>query len=334
MSAHTFKVFKLHFTTPLHIGKSQDDYGISLKNIESDTIYAALTATLPKLGKEVPKDGDLGCCISSLFPFYQKEKNSPSVLFFPKPLKQPLINIADSTLRKKIKKVCWLDKTYFEQQLNGIPMNIENDSNDIVGEYILKNKELIPKDEKIISSHVSVRATISRNGEDTKPYYIDRLFFTDYSGLFFLADGDTTLLEEALTLLQHEGIGTDRNVGNGSFEYSKETITITYSSESNHVLSLSSFIPESKEQLSQMLDDKNIAYNIARRGGWITTPPFTTFRKNAIYAFTASSVFKSALNGVHIAGKLVNLNPKIEFTSSPMHPIWRCGKSIFIPIKI
>ncbi len=334
MSSHTFKVFKLHFTTPLHISNVQDDYGISLKSIESDTMYAAITATLPKLGIEVPQDGHLGCCISSLFPFYQKNNDSTPILFFPKPLKQPLINIADSTLRKKVKKVVWLDKNYFEKQLNGVPICIEDDFNHIVGEFMLKNKELLPDDGKFISSQVSVHAIVSRCGEDTKPYYMDRLYFKDYSGLYFLADGDTTLIEKALDLLQHEGIGTDRNVGNGVFEYSKQEITIQLPVKSSHALSLSMFIPENKEQLDLMLNDKDVAYQFVRRGGWITTPPFTTYRKNAIYAFNASSVFASNNCNVFTAGKIVNLNPEIDFIDTQLHPIWRCGKSIFIPFKI
>ena len=59
MSKKTFKVFKLHFTTPLHIGDARDDYSISQKTIASDTMYAAITATLAKLGREI-KEGDLG----------------------------------------------------------------------------------------------------------------------------------------------------------------------------------------------------------------------------------------------------------------------------------
>lgn len=334
MSSHTFKVFKLHFTTPLHISNEKDDYGISLKSIESDTMYAALTATLPKLGIKVPENGDLGCCISSLFPFYQKDKDSNAVLFFPKPLKQPLINIPDSAQRKLVKKISWMDKDYFEKQINGTPINVEEDIKNIASEFLLKNKNLLPNNGKFISSQVDIHACISRNGKDTKPYYMDRLYFKDYSGLYFLAEGDTALIEQALDLLQHEGIGTDRNVGNGAFEYTIEEVTLQLPTDNQHIMSLSVFIPENKEQLYEMLNDKDAAYNFKRRGGWITTPPFNTLRKNYIYAFTASSVFKCTKNSTHIAGQIVDLNPEISFTESPLYSIWRCGRSIFIPFKL
>ena len=237
MGSHTFKVFKLHFTTPLHISNEKDDYGISLKSIESDTMYAAITATLDKLGEKIPANGDLGSSISSLFPFYQRDKDSDAVLFFPKPLKQPLINIPDSTLRKLVKKISWMDKEYFEKHINGTPINVEEDIKNIAGEFLLKDKSILPNNGKFISSQVDIHARVDRKGEDTRPYYMDRLYFKDYSGLYFLAEGDTALIEKALDLLQHEGIGTDRNVGNGAFEYTIEKchITIPYRQQTCYV---------------------------------------------------------------------------------------------------
>ena len=99
-------------------------------------------------------------------------------------------------------------------------------------------------------------------------------------------------------------------------------------------LTLSSFIPESKEQLTELLDGDNIAYDFIRRGGWITTPPHNTIRKNIIYAFTAASVFAKQTSDVYTSGKIVDLKPQLNFEPKVAHPIWRCGKALFIPIKI
>ena len=44
MATETFSIYKLHFTTPVHLGDMRDDYGISLKAMASDTMYAALIA--------------------------------------------------------------------------------------------------------------------------------------------------------------------------------------------------------------------------------------------------------------------------------------------------
>lgn len=336
MAKHTFNIYKLHFTSPLHLGDARDDYGVSLKSIASDTMYAALISSLAKLGEEIPKDGDLKCTISSLFPFYQKDKaDGNAVLFFPKPLKQTLPKSKKAVEeRKKIKKVTWLDASYFTKILRGEQLFDEQTigGNAIQGEFM--TDALIDKD--FISSQVSPRVTVSRDfSEDAKPFYMDRVTFKGYSGLFFIADGDVSLLEKALNLLQHEGIGTDRNVGNGYFEYEKDLIDLEIPDDANFVMSLSSFVPESKEQLQAMLESNEVAYDFQRRGGWITTPPYNTLRKNVIYAFTAASVFKSQCSGIECKGKVsVDLKPEINWDAKLEHSIWRCGRALFLPIKL
>lgn len=333
MVKHTFNIYKLHFTSPLHLGDARDDYGISLKTMASDTMYAALISSLAKLGEEIPKDGDLKCSISSLFPFYQKDKaDGNAVLFFPKPLKQTLPKSKKAVEeRKKIKKVTWLDASYFTKILRGEQLFDEQTigGNAIQGEFM--TDALIDKD--FISSQVSPRVTVSRDfSEDAKPFYMDRVTFKGYSGLFFIADGDVSLLEKALNLLQHEGIGTDRNVGNGYFEYDSTTVELDIPNGSEYALALSSFVPESKEQLQALLDSDNIAYDFQRRGGWITTPPNNTLRKNVIYAFTAASVFKHQCDGVETLGQVgIDLKPDLQMVE---HPIWRCGRALFLPIKV
>lgn len=334
MAKLNLNIYKLHFTTPLHLGDVRDDYSISLKSVASDTMYAALIASLAKLGETIPDNGDLKCTISSLFPFYQKDKaNNDAVLFFPKPLKQTVPHSqAAIEKRKKIKKVSWLDASYFSKALKGEQL-FDNDStiNKIKCEF-LSDKEF---DTDFITSQVSPRVSVSRTGvENAVPFYMDRIIFKDYSGLFFIAAGDISLLEKALNLLQHEGIGTDRNVGNGYFEYDKATIELDILEKTDYAISLSSFVPENKEQLTQMLDSEKIAYNFQRRGGWITTPPFNSYRKNAIYAFTYGSVFKHCCNSMEVHGKVdINLKPDISWNSGITHPIWRCGRALFLPFK-
>lgn len=333
MAKHTFNIYKLHFTSPVHLGDARDDYGVSLKTIASDTMYAALISCLAKLGEQIPKDGDLGCTISSLFPFYQKDKaDNNAVLFFPKPLKQILPSSQKVVEeRKKIKKIAWLDASYFTRILQGEQLFNEQtiEGNAIQGEFMTD----APIDKDFISSQVSPRVTVSRDfSEDAKPFYMDRVAFKGYSGLFFIADGDMSLLEKALNLLQHEGIGTDRNVGNGYFEYEKDTIEIDMPDAADFAMSLSSFVPESKEQLQALLDSDDVAYDFQRRGGWITTPPNNTLRKNVIYAFTAASVFKCQCDSIETLGRVgINLKPDLPMVE---HPVWRCGRALFLPINV
>ncbi|HPT40470.1 MAG TPA: type III-A CRISPR-associated RAMP protein Csm4 [Candidatus Paceibacterota bacterium] len=327
-----FAVYKLHFTTPLHLGDERDDYSISLKTYQSDAMYAALTSCLAIVGKAIPESGDLGFSISSLFPYYQKEKDSKAVYFFPKLLKQKLPKLEDISKAKIIKKVSWIETAYFEKLINGTTLfETEQEIGHIQGDFL--SSTVVEKD--FISSQVSPRVTVSRDqSEDAKPFYMDRIYFKDKSGLFFIVHGDTNILESALNILKDEGIGTDRNIGNGFFEFEKDGIELDLP-ESNFVTNLSMFCPESESQLNQMLDNESVAYDFTRRGGWITTSPHNTIRKNSVHMFLPSCVFHTPIKNaeVIISGKIHDLNPRINFAGID-HPVWRNGKAIFLPVIV
>lgn len=326
-----FKVYKLHFQGPLHLGDERDDYSVSLKTYQSDAMYAALTASLAKLGIDIPDGGDLGFTISSLFPFYQPSENEDPIYFFPKPLKQKLPELKEVKNAKKVKKVVWFDKDYYEKLIHGEDLfEDENIINSLDGEF-LSNRSF---DHEFIKSQVTPRVTVSRDqSEDAKPFYMDRIYFKGSSGLFFLVKGETELLDKAMNLLQHEGIGTDRNIGNGFFTFKTDEIEMDFP-DSDYCMNLSMFWPENAEQLKLMLEG-DVAYDFQKRGGWISTSPFNTYRKNSVHMFLPGSVFKmpNKLPQPNIIGKIGDLKPQ-SLKDVIKHPIYRNGKSIFIPVKI
>jgi CRISPR-associated protein Csm4 len=303
-------------------------------------LYAALMSCLAKNGEMMPDDGELGFTVSSLFPYFQKDKESMPVYFLPIPMQSKQADLADVTKAKTVKKVQWIDSNLYSSILSGESLfeGAENYIPYIQGNYLTTYE--LPEDingsKEFVRSEVSQRVTIvSRTGEeDSNPFYFDKILFRYDSGLYFIAEGDTTLLENALHLLSMEGIGTDRNVGYGFFEFTADTLSIDLPKDANHQLSLSLFIPESKEQLEQLMNSERVAYDFVRRGGWITTYPYMTLRKNAIYGFVPGSVFrKDEGNSATVIGKIVDLKPEttdVEIT----HHIWRNGKAIMIPIKL
>lgn len=331
----TFKIYKLHFSSPLHISNQHDEDDVSLNTIHSDTLYAALTSCLAKVGKDIPDDGDLGFTISSLFPYYQKDKTSSPVYFLPMPLQARQLSLEDVTMAKKVKKLKWVDLSLYDRILAG--EGISDFVPHIQEVYLTKASLPMSVDGscEFVRSEVSQRVTLkSRTGEeDAKPYYVDKIIFKDCSGLFFIVEGDTVKLEEALQFLSLEGIGTDRNVGYGFFDYTSDEISIELPGDADHQLALSLLIPESERQLRQLMDSDKVAYDFIRRGGWITTYPYNKLRKNAIYGFLPGSVFRRTSDeSCPPIGKIVNLQPEIgELT--PAHPVWRCGRSIMLPIK-
>lgn len=331
------KIYKLHFETPLHLGDERDDYSISLQTFRSDAMYAAIMATIAKLGYKIPDNGDLGFTTSSLFPFYQKSKENKAVLFFPKHLIQYPIHPDLFNHVKKIKRIIWIDQDYFEKQING--RNIFNNDLSIrdIKKNFLTSKDI---DEDFITSQISPRVTISRTGlEDARPFYMDRVFFKHHSGLYFIAYGENfDILDKAMDVLKDEGIGTDRNVGNGYFSYLTDNIQIDLPVKGN-AMALSMFCPENREQLNEMLPHINskdistdVSYDFLKRGGWITTTGYNTYRKNSIYMFTEGSVFGKKIEQVTISGKIADLTPKIQQKQLD-HKVFRNGRAIFIPVN-
>lgn len=324
------QVYLLHFTSPLHLGNARSDYGSSLKTLASDGLYAALTACLAKYGRTIPANGELGCTISSLFPFYQAEHGEP-IFLFPKPLATKISDNVKATEVKVLKQVKWLDKESFCAILQG--NTLPADTTHIYGNYLSSRK--IEKNFMIsqVVQHVMVKSRSPQSGdiEAPQPFYMDRILFSSESGLYFMVEGDTTRLEEALALLAMEGIGTDRNVGNGFFEYEKRILSLEIPDSANHILSLSSFIPTDENELITSLKGRRVAYELERRGGWICDAG-VTLRRNVIHLFAAGSVFYvENVSGISVMGKIVDLRPA---DSSCSHPVWRNGKTLCLPLKI
>lgn len=327
----TLTVYKLHFTTPLHLGDERDDYTRSLRILHSDSFYAALTASLAKTGYQFEQsfNGDLGFHISSLFPFYQKEEKTEAVYFLPSPKISFQLPQDQITEHKKLKKVKYFDLSFFENLANGgVPD--ESMFQAIQGDFC-SDKE-IPE---LMNREMLQRATVPRipaqdgGAKDTETFYTERIRFVGESGLYFICEGDMQLLEKALDILKNEGIGTDRNVGNGYFTWSRDSFSIELPDNADCAMNISLYIPENKEEAEIMLKGKP-AYSLIRRGGWITTPPYNTFRKNRVYAFEEGSLFQYKLSECSVKGKIVDLKPEIDHID---HPIYRSGIALFIPFN-
>ena len=200
----TFNIYKLHFTSPLHISDRRDDYGKSLRTIQSDTMYAALTDCLAKMGHAISSDGDLGFSISSLFPYYQESEEKEPIYFLPMPFQPHMPELKDVAMAKTVKKVQWVDSVLYSKVLQGINFFEESEEfiKKIQSSYLTEKVLPIGIDgtKDFINSEVFQRVKKEdRTGqEDALPYYIDRITFRDSSGVYFLVDGDTTLLDEAL----------------------------------------------------------------------------------------------------------------------------------------
>lgn len=338
------QIIRLHFTTPLHLGGVRADYDTSERVIHSDTMYAAIFQAWQLLGMEhlIPEkpDQDPGFTLSSLFPFYQEKEGSPAVDFLPKPMIDLLEN-APLEKHKALKKVEYVEFNLFRKLF--IEGNKGSDLSALARGRFLTGME-IPDD--FISTAVYPRVRVPKYGEggDAKPYYIERIHFRGQSGFYFLADFSTPeiqkAVEAALSFLQDEGLGTDRHVGNGLFRYESKALKWDLPKMGHYCTNLSLFCPDDQGLLQEMMDG-DTRFEISRRGGWITTQPYMTYRKKSIHMFREGSVFakpgttEPMEGNCFKAGKTVDLRPELpEGMPGVKHPVWRVGRSIFIPVNL
>ncbi len=344
-------IIKLHFTAPLHIANSRTDYAQSESYLHSDTLYSAImqtwsvlshTAWIPQKESET-----LDFTLSSAFPFTSEldvkgQNTDQTVYFFPRIAKPfNFQGIDDDDLqdsRKKIKKIQWLDSFKFKQQLTD-KKGCLLETNNLKGKYL--TAQMI--DPHFIDSTINAHAAISRSGGDAEPYVMERLQFKKGSGFYFIFDGTAEALNQvqlALNLMQYDGIGSDRNTGNGRFrcetnsEENHLVLTMLQAVENQvndkkYATNLSLLLPENEDYLAKVLpdNDTNCAFELIRRGGWVTSLEHLARQKNSVFLFKEGGVFHYRES---ISGGTINLQPDI-MKAEKTHPIWRVGKSLWLP---
>jgi CRISPR type III-A-associated RAMP protein Csm4 len=333
-----FPIIKFSFTAPLHISNRRADYGITEKIIHSDTIHAAVLSALSVLGKTSAQINEIKdkFIFSSLFPFTSIRNEGKPVYFLAKPfgvLPEQNENDEKRPTAKEFKQIQYWDIQFFHHFLN--QTLVQSLSGAVKGDYLTFN-DIEPT---FVLNDVLPRVRIPReaNEKNTEPYYIDRLFFKSGSGLysFFYSENDEIreAVFSALRLLEEEGLGTDKHVGNGQFNFSTDELELNCPSTANYGVALGLFCPVNNIQLTQMVDDK-CGFDMIKRGGWISSPPYLSYRKKSVYMFKPGSIFKTKdlsklNNGLFLGGNVLDLKPDISLE----HSIWRSGKTLFLPLN-
>jgi CRISPR-associated protein Csm4 len=335
-----YRIVRLeNFKGGLHLARGlTNTYDKSLKTLHSDTIKSAIFVCALELFPEIGVAGEqseyqagkyfLGQFkVSSAFPFIDQDYYFPTI-----EIPRPYNFSEDASLTdKEKKKILYLRQDVFKEYIKDI-RNFKLTKEHLTSKSVLDKKRYGENIKSDTYQHVAV----SRDyGSDSDPYYVDKIYFEKNAGLYFLLEmkdeEDTETLkkiEAALKLLGDNGIGTDRNTGNGQFDMDMtETMTFDVSDDATHDLVLSLYCPKKVEIDNQL---KSSYYNLIKRGGYISSPQNEvnlTIRKRSIHFFAAGSVFPKYENR---SGTIVNLQPDF---SNLKHPIWRDGRPIILPIK-
>lgn len=320
---------KLRFSGPVHIGAGRDDPDSTLHTYHSDALKSALYAV--GIG-HYPEWQDAANFfnrfrISSCFPYAGNE------LFVPRPFHSFSMQFAqedEDRSAKKAKKIRyvglgvltgWAADT--EQAVQVHPDQLSAD-----GAFLFAGKRTAKSVFRVAAQQrVSVLP-------ETTPFVVERLHFEDHCGLYFLLDCEDSRLREQLfamlRLLGDRGIGTDRTVGNGYFDFDPEhdaqRVFLPSKTAYSLQIPLGLYLPTEAEV--EALDLDHSAWQLAKRGGYIagSEDAYLGLRKSNVYFFAEGSGFKAS---VQLSGKYVDLNPDARLVS---HPVWRDGQPIILTI--
>ena len=360
----TFDIIRLHFHAPLHLSDARpNDYGNSQRVVHSDALMAAICQAWAMLGKPDWIPGKLvdahgktigaetpGFTLSSLFPFHGGKIADPEkgvtdidpIYFLPKPYFQnnaePRANNPEPGEAKKFKKVQYVDTEFFSAFLKQTtPPDTTTDT--IKGAYrSQKLTKLTEEQAEFIASDVVPRIVKPRDESEPEPFYMERVYFRHNSGLWAIVQYDDGVdkaatkarLSAALNYLADNGIGTDRAVGNGQFEWEYCTLPIALPTTGQYAVNLSLFCPNNPDSLKAMLDTDASRYDLIRRGGWLSEP-HNTYRKRSVWMFREGGLMKLDSRTPTSAGRTMDLQPDIL---ADQHPVWRSGRALFLPVNL
>lgn len=357
-----FNVIKFRFTTPLHLSKARADYVDSDAYWHSDGWYAAIMQAWALLGMTehldaLQADGTgLDFTLSSLFP-YTTDEAQRTVFFLPRPLgtREPLL--AESLKqerderRKALKKLAWMDVDRLAHCLQEPSAPWVEHWSELKGAYL--TARTLPKqvdDGQLLHRDLTPKVAIDPQTGESTPYYLERLSFEAGSGWYGLFRGTEAAwkaVQTAVLLLGEEGIGTDRHVGNGKYEVCLATAEETQrfqrllqtEQDTDYYYNLSLYNPTDASTLQQALtadQAERISYALVKRGGWITTPPYHSLRRRPLHFFKEGSILHFPNGNPNETGAICDVRPKAHPNHPELqteHPIWRVGKSFFIPFK-
>ena len=320
-------LFKLKFTTPLHIGESDraDALGTSRMTFCADTLFSALCHTA------VSADGEAGAewlcetvrrgglLFSDAMPY------SGDRLFIPKPYikaaRQPSGAETSADDRKAMKKLSHIPVSSLGEFFSSVGG---------AGRYDAAAYKV-----SFGQNCITTKNSIDRDGGAT-PYSVGLFEFNKGCGLYFIAAYEDDETQERLAALVERlgfgGIGGKVSSGYGKFKLADDQIFLDdpfdgdteilsrmlYREDAPLYISLTTSLPLD-EELDSALD--GASYGVSRRGGFVFSETFaeSPVKKRTQYFLSAGSAFVHKYRGA-----------LYEAAADGAHPVYRYGMPLFL----
>lgn len=336
------QTYRLTFKTPFYVGVLGIEREASLSYIPSDTLFGALVVGLSRLGSEP---------VTLFLRPFQAEPAPPLLLtsafayagpvrFFPRPL--CYFDDVSGLPFKRIKKANWVSEVIFHQlRQDHFPTEHLNEKINFIQdkqvwltqaerERVCKALNIVddlddPRfDLKLWGQAVAPRVTVDRAWNTSALFHTGRSTFRRGCGLWFTARGDSlALLEQALNLLQDEGIGGLRGTGHGAFtaEPWPDVAPLPAPNPGGNFVSLSRYAP-TEEEFEPTLAVKTAAYKLVMVGGWCQDDLGRPWRRKQVRLIAEGAYL--GWPG-YAPGQLVTVTPKTNLAQFNGREVYRYG---------
>lgn len=341
-----------------HFGREGLDQEVSAESFPSDSLFAAITATLIAL-----EGTDRAAQI--LAPFTASEHSPEHIPFkisslFPRvgdlplfPMPRVRVNLQaleDRTRGKTLKKIAYVSPEILRHLLHEdvIDSFLPSDTGDADGLMLQDGKVWITREERkllppvcrkleppdlrewaIWKNDTVPRVTIDRASNSSTIYQVGRTVFNEGCGLWLLADvqQQPEFLEDMLAILGDQGLGGERSSGYGAFHVEPFDVPkLPAPSQGDRVMTLSRYNPTQDELAAGVLG-RRASYELVDVGGWLASPGGAAQRRKRVRMIEAGSI----LEAIHpVLGRVVDVRPEYDLPGAPDHPVYRSGLALLV----
>lgn len=308
-----FKIYKLHFSAPVHFGKnalSDAEYSIC-----SDTFFSALCSEAVCAGESALNDlvnkTKLGSIqFSDAFPYIKNKYLLPKPYTFVE-RKQ---DVDSSVIRKAFKNLKYISSTDYDDYLNGIFDVMSATSISELGVSALK-----------------ISVSLRNEEQESIPYEVGTFAFNHDCGLYVIAGFEDaeceSLFDTLLQSLSSSGLGGKRSSGYGRFSFEKQMPDAWFVGKLTGIASsymlINTALPKTDELESALAGAR---YSLIKRSGFVASAAYSDSwqRKKDLVMFKAGSCFAKGFEG-----DIYDVS-----TDAGSHPVYRCGKPMFMRISL
>lgn len=184
------------------------------------------------------------------------------------------------------------------------------------------------------------RVTVSRITSASTIFHAGRVTFAADCGLWFgvawrapeqrVGTGPLSFrqaFQQALALLQHEGLGGERTAGYGAFTFKEgEAFTLPDPAPGGLALLLSRYHPR-PDELPQALTAQDTAYDLVGVAGWLRSPDGPAQRRKRLVMVAEGSLVRPP---AFPAGDITDVRPDYEAGPGLPHPVYRYGLALAV----